>query len=433
MSRKVISIIKREFWQRAKTKGFIISTLLFPLIFVLLGAGVFIFNLLIESEQHIYIVVDRTGQIFERFNGMLSDTLDSGERMYLFEEQKVSEEELENKMEEFRTKVLNKEIDGYIIIPEDILTSIDVKYAARSVSNFEEQSRIRNVLSNITNNMRIKANLGLSPDEVRSQFRGVRLITPQITSKGEVNKSARSSFVLTYIMTYMLLLMILIYGQTVSRSVIEEKTQRITETIVSSVKPLELMLGKIIGICALGVTQLIVFGVFLYFMLTYAVPLFEQFGLGNIDFLNVLNEIVITPIMLVFFIIYFIMGFILYASFFAGIGAIMNTEDEAQQFGFMVIATLIVQFLMIVSVSQNPDTSASFWLSIIPLFTPLLMFIRVSVMAPRIPDGAYLSIFLLLVTVVLNIMLIAKIYRVGILMYGKRPSFKELVKWIKSS
>ncbi|MCH8287159.1 ABC transporter permease [candidate division KSB1 bacterium] len=155
--------------------------------------------------------------------------------------------------------------------------------------------------------------------------------------------------------------------------------------------------------------------------------------MNSAELVTIINQIDISFSIVAFFVIFFVLGYLLYASMFAAIGAIVNTTEEAGQLQFFVMMPIIIQFLMFFSVSQNPDTDVAYWFSLFPFFTPILMFARVSVMSPQIPDGAYLSIFVMLVTVILMLKLVSKIYRVGILMYGKRPSLKELIKWVRYS
>jgi ABC-2 type transport system permease protein len=432
MNKKILAVIKREYFTRVRTKGFIIGTILFPLILVFLFGGIFIFAKIFQPSTRHYTVLDQTGRIYDEIVKMLPDTLKSGELKYEFTEIKVVPEEVEAITKELQNEVIRKQIDGYLIIPEDILESRQVKYSARNVSDYEELQELERAISRVVGNLRLE-NKGFSPEEIRREMSlgWISLVTHQVTEEGEISKHGVSNFLLTYILSYMLLLFIIIYGQAVTRSVIEEKSQRITETIISSIKPVELMMGKILGICLLGITQLFVIGSFIYLVSAYGAPFFEKVGMQMPELLNILRNLEFTPVIFGFFILFFFMGYILYASIFAAIGSMVNTEDEGQQFLFPIIILNMIGFFIMFSVARNPDTTAAFWSSLIPFFTPVVMFARIAVSDPTIPSGAYLSIFTMGIFIFLIIKFVAKIYRVGILMYGKKPSIKEAIKWIK--
>jgi len=432
MNKKIFAIIKREYVTRVRTKGFIIGTILFPVVLVLIFGGIFLFSSIFKPSTRSYYVIDQTGHIYGEFVKMLPDTLDTGERKFQFTEKKVEPEYVDTALAEFQELVLSKQIDGYMVIPENVVDLCRVKYSARNVSNFDEQRSLSNALSRIVTNFRLER-ADLPVDEIRremSQGR-VRLISRQVTKEGEIEKSGISSFGLTYLLSYIMLLMIMIYGQTLMRSVIEEKTQRITETIISAVKPLELMIGKIIGICSLGLTQLVFIGLIVSAVVTFGEPLFVKFGVRTPEILDVIRQIQFTPTVFAFMVVFFLLGFVFFASLFAAIGAMVNTEDEGQQFQMPLIFLIMIGYFMMLPVIQNPDTNMAFWASLVPFFTPLVMFARVAVRDPVLPTGAILSLFTMGISVVVMILFTAKIYRVGILMYGKKASIREVIKWVR--
>ncbi|MFC1557479.1 ABC transporter permease [candidate division KSB1 bacterium] len=432
ISGKMIAVIKREYITRVRTKGFIIGTLLLPFVFVLLIGGIFIFSILFQPLTKDYYVVDHSGRIYDQFTAMLDDTLSSGQPKYQFTEHNVPPRELDSRISEFQELVIGKEIDGYLIIPENIVEEREVRYSARSVSNFEEQIELARVLSQIVTNIRLERK-GLSPDEIRREMAmgSVSLVSRQVTTEGEIIKSSFASFGLNYVLTYLLLFGIIMYGIMVMRSVIEEKSQRITETIVSSIRPVELMIGKIIGICSLGLTQLAVVGLLFIMAVAYGETLFVKFGVTTPGILDIIRQIQFPPVLLMFLLIFYFMGFIFYAGLFAAVGAVVNTEDEGQQFQLPIHLILVMGYIMMLTVAQNPDTTMAFWISLVPFFTPIVMYARIVVSDPVMPSGAYLSLFTMAASTVLLMMLVAKIYRIGILMYGKKPSVKEIIKWIR--
>ncbi|UCC40955.1 MAG: ABC transporter permease [Candidatus Aminicenantes bacterium] len=432
MSKKVLAIIEREYVTRAKTKGFIIGTILFPIILVLLFSGIFIVRTLFKPSTRTYYIVDQTGMIFDEFARIQSGKLKNGEPKYRFTLKKVPSDSMEASLETFQSKVMQKEIYGYLIIPEDVVESRKVRYSAKNVSDFEEQESFSRTLSWIVTNYRLK-NKGLPADEIRKEMdQGkVSLVSHQVTEKGEIKKSGISSYILTYILTYVMFLMMMIYGQILMRSVIEEKSQRITESIVSAIKPLELMFGKIVGVCGLGLTQLVIFGGFMLAAVTYAEPLFRRFGLSSPEFLRIIRQLHFTAPVFGFMILFFLLGFVFYSGLYAALGAMVNTEDEGQQYQMPLIFFFIMGYFIMFTVAQNPDTARAFWVSLFPPFTPMVMFARIAVSDPMIPSGAYLSILTMVISTAILIYIVSKIYRVGILMYGKKPSIKEAIKWIR--
>lgn len=424
-------MVKREFMTRARTKGFIIGTLLFPLILAFLFGGIYLTRILFQASGKTYYVIDQTGRMFAELTSSFTDTLSNGQPAYRFI-LKHAGGDLEDSLMVFQNEVMNKKIDGYLFIPADVIDSREVRYAARNVSDFEEQEDFRNVISRIVTNMRLER-LGLSSRQIREEMAmgRVNLLSRQITDEGEIQKGGVPSFVLAYLLTYVLLLLMMIYGQTLMRSIIEEKSQRITETILSSIRPMDLMIGKLAGICGLGLTQLVVFGGMIYIFAVYGEPILQKLGVNMPDIVQFIKQVHFTPAIFIFMILFFLLGFVFFSLMFAAVGAMVNTEDEGQQFQMPLVFIIMIGYFIMFTVARNPETSMAFWASLIPFFTPLVMFARITVSDPIIPSGTYLSIFTMILSIVLLTMVVAKIYRVGILMYGKKPSLKETLKWIR--
>jgi len=243
---------------------------------------------------------------------------------------------------------------------------------------------------------------------------------------------------------------ILTYGSQVMSGVIQEKTNRVVEIIVSSVKPFELMLGKIIGIALVGLTQF-----FLWIILTFVLLFVAQFFFSNqidMSMLQQTNQMAAMPAasmenvgnannMLtviqsfdfvqigIYFLIYFLGGYLLYASLFAAVGSAVDNETDTQQFSFPLTLPIIFALFVAIYGAQNPDSSLAFWCSLIPFTSPVVMMVR-------LPYGVaaweiVLSLFILILSFIATTWVAGKIYRTGILMYGKKPSWKELWKWLK--
>jgi len=433
MNKKVLAVISREFLTRAKTKGFIIGTLIFPLMLVLIFGGIFLFSMLFKPASRTYYVVDQTGKIYDEFVQMLPDTLKNGQLKYQFIKQDVSADEVDSTLlDKYQELVRQKKIDGFLLIPANVLDSTKVTYSAKNVSDIDLERDFRQALSRVVANIRL-GNMGLSPDIIRREMNlgNIELESLKVIKKGAIKQSGISSFILTYFLTYIMLLMIMIYGATLMRSVIEEKSQRITETIISSIKPIELMMGKILGICGLGLVQLILMGAIILAIVHFGEPLFVKMGVNIPDLLQVIRQIDFSPAVFIFMILFFLMGFVFFASLFAAVGAMVTSEDEGQQMQMPLVFLVLISYFIMFSVAKNPETPMALWTSLIPFFTPLVMFTRIAVSDPILPSGAIISIFTMLLSTILLIWLVAKIYRVGILMYGKKASFKEAIKWIR--
>jgi len=433
ISKKMVAVIKREYLSRFKTKGFIIGTLIFPVILVLIFGGIFIFGTLFQPSTEATAVIDMNGTVYEKFVQLNADTLKNGVPKYSFTRVEATPETVDTVLAQLKHRLIaDKTLDCILLIPEDVYESKQVEYMARTVSDFEEQQEFSSALSRIVTNKSLES-MGLKSDEVRRAFAmgRVSVHTSQVTDKGTVEKSGVSGFILTYILTYVMLLLMMTYGQSVMRSVIEEKSHRITETIVSSIRPIELLIGKVVGVCGLGLTQLAIFGLFLLGGISIAEPLFTRFGVQSPELMQILQQVHFTPSVFAYMLVFFTLGYIFFSLIFAAVGAMVTSEEEGQQFQMPIIFLIMIGFFIMFTVAKNPETSQAFWTSLIPIFTPLVMFARIAASEPVLPSGTFLSMGIMVATIVLFTLVIAKIYRVGILMYGKKASLKEALKWIR--
>jgi len=243
----------------------------------------------------------------------------------------------------------------------------------------------------------------------------------------ETQTSAEFASTIGTIFTFLIYMFIFVYGAMVMQGVMEEKTNRIVEVIVSSVKPFDLMMGKLIGIGLVGMTQ---FGIWMAVFLS--VSLSGVFMSSSFGFFQVINGLFSTVNMIeicFYFVLFFVGGYLMYASLFAAIGAMVNSQEDTQQ--YMMPITILILFAIYAGIfsAQNPDGPLAFWTSMIPLTSPIVMMVRVPFGVPW--WQMLISVALLATTVILIVMLAAKIYRVGILMYGKKPTYSEIIKWLR--
>jgi len=422
--RKILPVIKREYLTRVRTKGFIIGTIAGPVIFGLMFA-LPILVMLVKSERpkHL-VVVDLSGKLYESLIQELNQKTKSGERLYQLSQKNVTVGDLPYVKEELSKAVDSKEIDGYIIIPADVLEKNRAEFYAKSVSNFRQNEEIKAAISAAVTKFRLQQS-GLDPDLIHRLVHKVDLKTFKVAPGGKEEEDVGFTFGLTYVLVMVLYMMVLIYGGLVMRSVIEEKNSRVVEIIVSSVRPFQLMAGKILGTGAVGLTQVLIWALFLGLIFLYKGNIMEGFGAkAQVSLPSIPISVII------YFVVFFLLGYVLFSTMYAGLGAMVNSEQEAAQLQMPLIFFLIIPMMIMMHIISHPDSSLSVALSLIPFFTPIIMFMRICVQMPSLPQ-ILASIALLILTIIGMIWVVARIYRVGILMYGKRPNLPELIKWIR--
>ncbi len=434
MSNKIFSIIKREFLIRVKTKGFIIGTAILPLLMVLLLVVPILLSTLTTEKQREFVIIDFSERIFEPLTKTLDDTSKHGEQLYKLVQEKTSIEDLSSVKAALSQKILNNDITGYMMIPKDVIQSGDlnerkkVEFYAKNVSNFNLMRKLERAVSGVVRTIRLQDS-GLDPNTINQLTRSINLETFKIVSGGEEKKDGGFTFGVTYALVMILYMSMLLYGAAITRSVVEEKNTRVIEMIVSSVKPFQLMTGKILGVGSVGLLQFLIWGGFLILISMYAVQIGQMFGANPASLVDIPS----LPVnVILFFVIFFVLGFLFFATMYAAVGAMVNSDQEAQQMQMPVIIFLIIPIMMMMFIISNADSTLAVILSMVPFFSPIIMFMRVSVLMPPAWEVA-LSILILILSIIGMIWLTGKIYRVGILMYGKRPTLPELIKWIRYS
>jgi len=447
---KTSIIIKREYTTRVKKKSFIIMTLLTPLIFAafIVGMGFLMAN---EDKDFKKVAVVEDGS--DLFTNVIPDTKDID-----FEYLKgVNIDQLKNNFEEA----------GYYGVLYLSPTLVNVPNAAQLISNSQPpldmlQYIERTLEKYIESEKMAQYEIENLAEILKSVKTNVRLQTIKIDDKGEVKETNTGiAMALAYIGAFMMYMIVLLYGVQVMRGVFEEKNSRIVEVIISSVKPVQLMMGKIIGIALVGLTQFVIWIVLMAGVIIgvqkimlpqdtqqlseavsqsvmeqspEAAVFLENSGVSNVEeneFAKIFNSLVNINwgLVVTSFLLYFALGYLLYAALFAAIGSAVDTETDTQQFMLPIMLPIIVGLFIAMSTMQNPESSLSFWGSMIPFTSPIVMMARIPFDVP-IWEVA-LSLSILAVTFLGVVYLAAKIYRTGILMYGKKVTFKEMIKWIK--
>ncbi|MBA7494231.1 putative protein YhaP [subsurface metagenome] len=421
--RKILSVIKREYIQIVKTKGFIIGTILGPVLMASFIVIPIVVSVISVGQQERVGVIDLSQEIFEALDKKLDNKLKDGSRRYLLEKYEVSTDP-EVLRKELSQMVLKKELSAYIFIPKNISEGGVAEYVSQHVSDFDKLKNINEALNSVVIEKRLRKE-GLDPQKIAQYIQRVGLKTIKVTKKGE-EEDTGGTFLISYLLVLILYMTLFFYGSIIMRGVIEEKTSRVVEIVLSSLKPFQLMVGKILGIAAVGFTQYAIWAIFGFSASRYSKSLISSFFPSASGF----KIPSIPPYVFIYFVVFFILGYFLYGTIYAAIGSMVNSEKEAQQLIFPITMFLVVPILLMMFVMRAPNSSFSVVLSLIPFFAPILMLLRICILLPPfIQVGG--SILILVLTILFMIWLTGKIYRVGILMYGKRPSFQEIIKWIR--
>jgi len=442
---KSILILKREYLTRVKKKSFIIMTLLIPLMMAALTILPTYLAMMDDKEERTIAVYDPTSLILNQ--------LESNEFTKFHY---IPQQEFQELTKNFKSG----KYYAVLHIPTNILTTNQAEMISDKQITFDIKNLITNRIEKIIEGEKRKKVIDETgmPDLEKKLAATKTNITLETIKLGEEGKAVKSSteiaMAIGYVAGFLMYFFVLMYGIMVMRGVMEEKTNRIVEVIISSVKPFQLLFGKIVGIGLVGLTQIaiwIVLGIAIATGVTAfighgsaetvaqaqnimssqgldqmatATPAQKNMSLEIIQMIGTLN----IPLILFSLVFYFICGFMLYASFYGAIGSAVDNDEDAQQMMFPVMMPLILSIIILFAVAKNPEGPLAFWASMIPFTSPIIM-------VARIPFGVpawqiILSMTILLGTIFGSIWMAGKIYRTGILMYGKKVNLKEIVKWL---
>jgi ABC-2 type transport system permease protein len=419
--RKTWLIVKREYVTRVKSKGFVIGTVMVPLIGIV---TVLLIGFLArhQSDKALRIaIVDNAGGMAESTARGLGAVVSNGKPMFVIKEtiEKPASPDAEQNL---RAKVNSGALDAYLVIPSDLDQSFELH--ARNTGNFGILAPLNGVLNQALIEERLRAR-GIEVDDLKQISRGAQLEVLKVSESGESVERGQTIGVGIglVILLYMSLLM---YGILTMRSVLEEKTTRTMEVLVSSVRPFELMAGKILGVAGVAFTQFFIWIASLGLLLTYGAVMGAAMGGTSLPGVHIPISILIWTAF------FFFGGYFLYSSMFAAIGGACSSEQDAAQLQWLAMGPLMFSMFVYWVVLTNPSSTSSIVLSEIPFLSPVLMPLRISVQAPPVWQMV-LSVALLFATIFCAIWASAKVYRIGVLMYGKRPTVPELVRWLRYS
>ncbi|MFW6348656.1 MAG: ABC transporter permease [Cyclonatronaceae bacterium] len=427
---KLAIIFKREYLTRVTSKAYILTTLLAPLGFLALIIIPIVVALLTPDTERTVAIIDQTenANIAERMIERQPDVY-------------VSRPGLS--VEEIRAEVAEGELEGYIVITEAMMegdASPELIYGGSGGMGF-----INSVRNNLNTSIR---DARLDRAEVSEDVRNIMqqrisLSTRVLTESGEEEQDSGALFIVGLVLGFIMYMSMFLYGGIVMRGVIEEKTSRIVEVIVSSVRPFELLLGKVLGVGALAVTQFVFWAGAFLGISALSTPLFLFFAgsAGSSDTEQAMQAaqaempFTIPDIgigLILGFILFFVLGYLIYSALFAAVGSALESETEIQQLSLAVSLPIIIPIMFIGPISSEPDSMLAVVMSLIPMFSPILMPVRFAIMSVPVWQIG-LSVALMIATFIGLMWVSARIYRVGILMYGKSASFKELLKWLRYS
>lgn len=428
---KIFTMIAHEYTTKIKSKGFIIGTLLGPIFMIALIAipGIVAYFSADATEKKIAIV------------DMTNDKI--GEQIIARDDKKyfLSYEE-EEKLKE---QVLSEQLDGYFIITDEIIESGRATVFTRGGGGIGFITSLEGNVGDVIKVKRLK-DAGANERVLELVNTRFKINTVKLTEQGEQKDFTEIYAGIGYVLGFVIYMLMFMYGSYVSRGVIEEKANRIIEVLASSAKPFEIMMGKVVGIGLVGLTQVLVWiilvalGLFITAQFfagsitpEQAMTMANPTGMSNMNAIPIGGGIEIpniSPWLGVAFIYYFLIGYFIYATLFAAVGSAVDQEADAAQLQTPITLPILIPILFIFNIMSNPDGTLAIVLSLIPFFSPILMIVRIA--ATDVPAWQIIaSVVLTIGTFFACLAIAAKIYRVGILMYGKKPTFKDLFKWIR--
>ena len=424
-------IIEREYMERVRKKSFLFTTILMPVLMIILMAAPALILFYNTPEHNVIGVLDNSGVVAPYLQG--ND---------LYDFVPVDGNPLEN--------VESGKINGYLVIPADIQTqpSPVLNLYMNDAIPLDLQSFLSTQINSAVENRKLlDYNIQNLPEIMDDVKTNVKIKEIRLDKEEGESLESSMSFLIGTFMSFLLYMFILMYGQMVMTSIIEEKNNRVLELVVSSVKPVQLMLGKICGIVLVAITQIIIWGIVMAFVSTLALPSLmpeeamsqiTQLRAGTLDIgqvdnyetlsaLNILTNVGFI-IQIFFWLTLFLMGgFLLYAAMFAAVGSAVDNVQDASQLQSFILIPIIIGIIVSASIGNAPNSPLALWLSMIPFTSPMVMMSRIP--AGIEPWQPWVSIVILFISFLIMVWFAGKIYRIGIFMYGKKPNIKDLIKW----
>jgi ABC-2 type transport system permease protein len=442
--KKLFAVVKREYVQRVRSKFFVVATILGP---VLMAAFTIVpalmFGIKAGGPTRL-AVIDQTGRMYERVLKELTsekelrdddaaaeptppigsnnpkDQVNQAGKLvkpsFVIEQIHLDSRSVDQTRKDLEARIQNRELDGYIVLPPNLLKDGQPEYRARNSADLFTKSSVQSAINRAVRGQRLVEN-GISERAVEDASKPVVMRT--LEAEGKESKG-EASFFFVFGIGLLIYMSVLLYGQFVLGAVIEEKETRIAEILFSSMRSFPLMMGKLIGVSLVALTQLGIWGLaFLIFSLWAA-------GGSSITLPH------IPPTLFIWFVLFFLMGYFIYATVYAVVGSMVTTTQEGGQLALPIVLLLVAGFYLSFNIIRSPSSSLAFWASMFPFFAPITMLVRIVTEPPPLWQ-IFLSLGIGLVTIIGLIWLASRIYRVGMLMYGKKASIPEVLRWVRQA
>ncbi len=418
--REMWVIAKREFVERVKSKWFIIMTVLWPVLMV--GAIVIPAILGGKGTEGAKVeIVDKTGELGEPMSIKLGGPSALGGLGW-----NVTIVSPDTSEATLRARIKSNDINGYLVLPEDAMTGGTVVYKGDNASNQTVGMLLSQAVTSVIITKRA-TKAGLSELQLVSIVRPVD-VRAQHTTGEEEGASGMFMFLIGYMIAFLMYVAITLYGVNVMRSIVTEKSSRVVELMVAATKPRSMMSGKILGVGFAGLVQIVIWFGLAAVALAYKNDLLAAFGAKPDPKMALIPTLSTSQLALTA--VYFVLGYLFYSSLFAAVGAMVSSEQDSQQAQMPVTFLLMIGLFAILAVTNDPRGSTSTFMTLMPFWSPMLMPLRYFLGGATLGQVG-MSIGILIVSTLIVVRLAAKIYRVGILMYGKRPSLRELIRWVR--
>lgn len=427
--KKMFAVFKREYLQAVRKKSFIIMTFLFP---VFMAAVMILPSLLMAKGMggKKVAVIDGTGALKATFSKKVElggsrrrDLPATIDIEYVDAKGKAVDAAAKPYLSRIPEQKKAMRLDGVLVVPADALTSekARLKLYTRAATDFITQERLSSMTNRALQRLRLQAR-GISSADLEKIMRSLAIDGVQLSKTGEQKTGGAANFLLGFVFVALLFIPSLVYGLEIMRGILQEKTDRVVEVLISSMKPTELLTGKILGIAAVGLTQISVWILMLAGVGAFAAATAAMSGINVAQMLRLSTFL--------WFAVFFALSYLTYVCVYAIGGAVCNSEKEANQFIMPIIMVMMLPWFILVALITNPDSGMAVGLSLAPLFAPITMFVRTLVSEPPLWH-ILTAIAVSILTIAAFFWVTAKIFRVGILSYGKRPTIPELWRWLK--
>jgi ABC-2 type transport system permease protein len=411
---KFLDVAQWEFLEKVKSKWFLISLVMLPVIMVIFGVLPGLLASKADDKTIAVGVIDETGSILEPLAAKLEEKYRLPDKQPNYIVRNLKEDV---KFDELKARanrlVASKEIEGYFYIPSTVYDSGKVEFRAENVSNIRIAERFSRTIEEVIVEKRLISQ-GLDPAKIKKLMADVNVKSIKVSEKGEEKESGfLETFFSAYILIMVLMFLIMTSAQLLIRSVVEEKSNRVIEVLLSSCSARDLMVGKILGLSGLGLLQIFVWGL-----------IGMGFAMKSGANIFAIDQLLLSAV-------YVVLGYLLYSAIFVAAGSPVTTEHEAQQITQYVTLILVFPIVLAIPATQNPDSMLIKVLSFIPLLTPAFMIMRIPIQMPALWE-LLTTIVLLIVSGVFMMWAAGKIFRTAILVYGKRPTIPELIRWIRT-